>query len=102
MATIAAADIGGVAAEALRKADFSGVVVRELIGPRDLTMPEATGLIGKAIGKPDLPYVRFPDEGYVAGLESAGFQRPTPPACSSRWRSPSTKASSARKPGTRR
>jgi uncharacterized protein YbjT (DUF2867 family) len=73
MVTIAAADIGGVAAEALGKPDFSGVVVRNLIGPRDLTMPEATGVIGKAIGKPDLPYVRFPDQGYVAGLESAGF-----------------------------
>lgn len=73
MPTIAAADIGGVAAEALLKADFSGVVVRELMGPRDLTMPEATALIGKAIGKPDLPYVRFPDEGFVAGLESTGF-----------------------------
>ena len=47
--------------------------MRELSGPRDLTMTEATGLIGKAIGKPDLPYVRFPDEGFVAGLESAGF-----------------------------
>jgi uncharacterized protein YbjT (DUF2867 family) len=73
MQTIAAADIGVVAAEALRKPDFTGVVVRELRGPRDLTMPEATRLIGKAIGKPDLPYVRFPDQGYVAGLESAGF-----------------------------
>jgi len=73
MLTIAAADIGAVAAEALRTSDFSGVVVRELIGPRDITMTEITGLLGKAIGKPDLPYVRFPDEGYVAGLESAGF-----------------------------
>ena len=35
MPTIAAADIGDVAAEALRTADFSGVVVRELTGPRD-------------------------------------------------------------------
>jgi uncharacterized protein YbjT (DUF2867 family) len=73
MPTIATADIGNVAADALLKSDFSGVVVRELTGPRDLTMPEVTGLLGKAIGKPDLPYVRFPDEGYVAGLESAGF-----------------------------
>jgi uncharacterized protein YbjT (DUF2867 family) len=71
--TIASADIGGVAAEALRGADFSGVVVRELTGPRDLTMVEMTRLIGKAIGKPDLAYVRFPDDGYVKGLESAGF-----------------------------
>jgi uncharacterized protein YbjT (DUF2867 family) len=73
VATIAAADIGVAAAEALHKPDFSGVVVRELTGPRDLTMTEVTGLLGKAIGKPDLPYVRFPDEGYVAGLEGAGF-----------------------------
>ncbi len=73
MPTIAAADIGNVAADALLKSDFSGVVVRELTGPRDLTMAEVTGLLGKAIGKPDLSYVRFPDEGYVAGLESAGF-----------------------------
>ena len=73
MPTIAAADIGNVAAEALLKSDFSGVVVRELTGPRDLTMAEVTGLLGKAIGKPDLSYVRFPDEGYVAGLEGAGF-----------------------------
>jgi uncharacterized protein YbjT (DUF2867 family) len=73
MLTIAAADIGVVAAEALSKADFAGVKVRELIGPRDLTMPEATAVLGKAIGKPDLPYVRFPDAGYVQGLESAGF-----------------------------
>lgn len=71
--TIAAADIGGAAAEALRKADFSGVVVRELTGPRDLTMAEVTRLLGKAIGKPDLPYVRFPDDGYVEGLKGAGF-----------------------------
>ena len=73
MPTIAAADIGDVAAEALRAGDFSGVVVRELTGPRDLTMTESTALIGKAIGKPDLPYIRFPDVGFVAGLERAGF-----------------------------
>jgi len=73
MLTIAAADIGEVAAEALLTADFSGIVVRELTGPRDITMPEATALIGKAIGKPDLAYVHFPDEGFVHGLESAGF-----------------------------
>ena len=73
MPTIGAADIGEVAAEALRKSDFSGVAVRELRGPRDLTMTEVTSLLGKAIGKPELPYVRFPDEGYVQGLTSAGF-----------------------------
>lgn len=73
MPTIATADIGANAAEALGKADFSGVVVRELRGPRDLTQTEMTRALGKAIGKPDLAYVRFPDDGYVEGLKSAGF-----------------------------
>jgi len=73
MPTIAAADIGVFAAEALRKSDFTGTSVRELRGPRDVTMTEMTRAIGKAIGKPDLAYVRFPDEGYVQGLQSAGF-----------------------------
>ena len=71
--TIAAADVGGAAADALRETNAKGVVVRELTGPRDVTPTEATRLIGKAIGKPELPYVRFPDEGFVAGLASAGI-----------------------------
>lgn len=71
--TQAAADIGVVAAEALKAATFSGTVVRELRGPRDLTMTDVTRALGKAIGKPDLAYVRFPDAGYVEGLKSAGF-----------------------------
>jgi len=71
--TIAAADVGSAAAEALLEANAAGVVVRELTGPRDLTPTEATRLIGKAIGKPGLPYLRFPDDGYVKGLESAGI-----------------------------
>ena len=36
-------------------------------------MAEATRILGKAIGKPELPYVRFPDDGYVEGLKGAGF-----------------------------
>jgi uncharacterized protein YbjT (DUF2867 family) len=49
-------------------------VVRELIGPRDLTYTEATAAIGAAIGQPDLPYVQLPDEELVAILtEAAGF-----------------------------
>lgn len=71
--TIAAADIGAAAAEALQNPTFSGTVVRELRGPRDLTMTEVTRALGQAIGKPDLSYVRFPDDGYVEGLKSAGF-----------------------------
>lgn len=75
IAMIAARDIGVLAASALQKADFSGVSVRELVGPRDLTMTEATRIFGAKIGKPDLPYVQFPDEGVIAALQPAGFSR---------------------------
>jgi uncharacterized protein YbjT (DUF2867 family) len=71
--TLAAPDIGEAVASALAKRDFSGTVVRELCGPRDLTMAEATRILGSKIGKPELGYVQFPDAGFIAGLESAGF-----------------------------
>jgi uncharacterized protein YbjT (DUF2867 family) len=73
IAMIASHDIGAVAARALATKDFSGVVVRELCGPRLLTMAEATKILGAAIGKPDLPYVQFPPAGAVEGLKGAGF-----------------------------
>lgn len=70
---IAAGDIGVAAAKALVARDFSGVVVRELAGPSDLTMAQATRILGSKIGKPDLQYVQFPDEGVVGALQAAGF-----------------------------
>jgi uncharacterized protein YbjT (DUF2867 family) len=59
---IAARDIGNVAAELLTALDFSGKQTRELLGQRDLSMDEATAIIGKAIEKPDLKYVQLPGE----------------------------------------
>jgi uncharacterized protein YbjT (DUF2867 family) len=70
---IASRDIGEIAARALLARDFQGVTVRELYGPRDLTMTEATRILGSKIGKPDLEYAQFPDDGVIAGLTSAGF-----------------------------
>ena len=71
---VATADIAAVAAGALRERNWSGVVVRELIGPRELTYTEAAAAIGAAIGQPDLQYVQLPDEELVAILtEAAGF-----------------------------
>jgi uncharacterized protein YbjT (DUF2867 family) len=71
---IATADVAAVAAGALLERNWSGVVVRELVGPRDLTYAEATAAIGAAIGQPDLQYVQLPDEELVAILtEAAGF-----------------------------
>lgn len=57
---IASQDIAAVAAQRLRALDFSGKTTQELLGPREISMAEATRIIGKAIGKSDLPYVQFP------------------------------------------
>jgi uncharacterized protein YbjT (DUF2867 family) len=59
---IATRDIGSAAAELLTALDFSGKQTRELLGQRDLSMDEATAIIGKAIEKPDLKYVQLPGE----------------------------------------
>jgi uncharacterized protein YbjT (DUF2867 family) len=71
---VATADVAAVAAGALRERNWSGTVVRELLGPRDLTYAEATVAIGAAIGRPDLQYVRLPDEEMLAIFTgAAGF-----------------------------
>jgi len=58
---IATKDIGNKAAEWLLTLDFKGKQTRELLGQRDLSMDEATAIIGKAIENPDLEYVQLPD-----------------------------------------
>jgi uncharacterized protein YbjT (DUF2867 family) len=52
-------DVGDYAAQRLLHLDFSGKQTRELLGERDLSMTEVTAVIGRAIGKPDLPYQQF-------------------------------------------
>lgn len=66
-------DIGAAAAEELAASKFQGTSVRELLGPRDYTMREATRILGEKIGKPDLPYVQFPDADFIGALTQAGF-----------------------------
>ena len=57
---IATRDVGDYAAERLLHLDFSGKQTRELLGERDLSMTEATAVIARGIGKPDLRYQQFP------------------------------------------
>jgi uncharacterized protein YbjT (DUF2867 family) len=57
---IATRDIGDYAAQRLLDLDFSGNQTRELLGERDLSMTEATAVIARGIGKPDLRYEQFP------------------------------------------
>ena len=73
MAMIATRDIGAAAVAAIAARDFTGVEVRNLLGPRDLSMAEATRILGAAIGKPDLAYVQFPYDAFAGALVQAGL-----------------------------
>ncbi len=72
---IATRDIAEVAVRALKARDWTGVVVRELLGPRDLTHGEATRIIGAHIGKPHLKYVQFPYADFASSLVQMGISQ---------------------------
>jgi uncharacterized protein YbjT (DUF2867 family) len=57
---IATSDIAAYAADRLVKRDFWGATVQYLPGPRDLSLTEATEIIGGKIGRPGLSYLMFP------------------------------------------
>jgi uncharacterized protein YbjT (DUF2867 family) len=69
---IATRDIGAYAAERLLKLDFSGKHAQELLGERDLTMPEVAAVISRAIAKPDLRYVSFTYDQVEQAMEQMG------------------------------
>jgi uncharacterized protein YbjT (DUF2867 family) len=70
---IATRDVGDYAAQRLLDLDFSGKQTRELLGERDLSMAEATAVIARGIGKPDLRYVQFPYDQVQQVLEQMGM-----------------------------
>jgi len=70
---VATRDIADVAAGALRTRNFSGMMVRELLGPRDLSYADATRILGKCLGKPQVEYVQLSDAGMAWALMQAGF-----------------------------
>lgn len=57
---IAARDIAAYAADRLVKKDFKGSSNHYLLGQRDLSMNEATAIIGRKINIPGLSYMTFP------------------------------------------
>lgn len=73
---IATPDIAAVAAGYLHTLAFEGSNVHYLNGPRDYTMTEVSRIIGAAIGRPELRYVRFPDAVMRKGLISSGGLTP--------------------------
>jgi len=73
MPMVATRDIAEAAATALRARDWSGVAVRELLGPRDLSYAEATSILAERIGKPDLAYVALSYADMEKALVQAGL-----------------------------
>ena len=65
-------DVGDYAAQRLLHLDFSGKQTRELLGERDLSMTEATAVIARGIGKPDLLYQQFPYDQVQQALTQLG------------------------------
>jgi uncharacterized protein YbjT (DUF2867 family) len=59
---IATVDIAKTAAEMLDDLSWRGKAILPLLGPKDYNMSEVTRALGAAINKPDLQYVRFPDD----------------------------------------
>jgi uncharacterized protein YbjT (DUF2867 family) len=73
MPMIATRDVGAYAGQRLLELDFFGKQTRELLGERDLSMTEATAVIGRAIGKQDLRYVQFTYDQMQQGFTQMGF-----------------------------
>ncbi len=65
-------DIAYVATQLMLKTNFSGKMVRELRGERDLSFEEATRIIAERINKPDLKYVQLSYEEAQMNAISAG------------------------------
>lgn len=64
-------DIAEVAAEELLGLSFKGKSIR-YIASDEKTTNEVAAILGKAIGKPELPWVNFKDEETLAGMLQAG------------------------------
>ena len=70
---IASQDVAAAAVPALASHDWHGVIVRELLGPRDISYTEAVTILGERIGKQGLPYVQLDYPDMARALEGAGL-----------------------------
>ncbi len=73
MGMIATQDIAHFAAEKLSALDFKGKNTVDLHGDRDYSHHEVAAIVGKSIGKPELPYVEFPFEDNKKALLEYGI-----------------------------
>ena len=72
---VATKDIAEAASRLFLEGTFTGHTIRYLLGPRDLTMSEASRILGEAIGKPDLKYVQFPEDDGRKAMLGMGMSR---------------------------
>jgi len=70
---VAARDVGARAAALLTEEPFHEPRVREILGPRDYTMAEATKILGFALGHPELTYVQVPYDDARRHMLSGGL-----------------------------
>lgn len=70
---VATRDVADAAVGALAVRDWTGVVVRELLGPRDITHTEVARILGAAIGRTDLRYVPLSYSDMTAALVDGGY-----------------------------
>ena len=70
---IATKDVAAAAARLMLEPTFTGKQSRELLGPREYTMIEATTALGKAIGKEDLQYMQFPYDAVRQAMLAQGM-----------------------------
>lgn len=72
---IATRDIAATAADYLLRLTFAEKTVRDLLGQRELSMNEATRILGHAINKPGLSYVQFPYDEAEKAMTGSGMSR---------------------------
>jgi uncharacterized protein YbjT (DUF2867 family) len=83
---IATKDIGEYAATRLMARDFSSKSTQELHGQRDITMNEASSVIGKSIGKPGLSYMQVPFTMLEPALLQMGLPKSTAALLIEMWK----------------
>jgi uncharacterized protein YbjT (DUF2867 family) len=71
-AMIATADIAQHLVRRLTARDFEGTQIQDLLGERDLSLNEATAILGQRIGKPQLGYLQLPGDRAIQALVEIG------------------------------
>jgi uncharacterized protein YbjT (DUF2867 family) len=70
---VATRDVAEVATHALIARDWTGVTVRELLGPRDITYRAAVRTLGEGLGVPEAAYIHLSESDMVHTLVEAGL-----------------------------